>query len=492
MTQTFVNPTYYNLQRALLRFEFSPEIIELDITGLIPSFSLNSSIDSETMYGTISVIDSVGLLEGVGDNPPLRGEEQIILEIADSRSINENGGLSGGNIAEPFRFVGFVYKIDNVTTKDTNDGIQYDMHFISYQSYKAGTYEITRPFRDIQISEMAQTVFDDYFDNVADTFLEPQDKKPFIVEETSGRARCIIPKMRPEEAMAFLTKRSYSTSKSPSCTYRFFESTRGYHFVTDEHLFRMAQDTTDPDYDLGRTFEFTFLDAIPNTLDNFDMQLNNLETIENTERINSLGDLYNGAYRNKAIELDILRRQTNLLNEDGQYNYFDERRKYFDVKAFEQLEDRHTRKFVNNSHRTSSSNGRDEDVQKQFLIVVNYDKDRENADEGTVLSAETYYAEIVSNRQAYSRHIESVIVSASGPGRLDITAGDIIDLEVKKLQQPDGTNLGEPEQNRHLSGKYILKSVSHIMEQDEMKNYYTMIKKDWSESVDIRRFRGGR
>jgi hypothetical protein len=486
MSESFVNPTYYNLQKATIRFEFTDSQRDLDITALIPSISLNSSTNSETMHGTVRIIDSVGLLE----ETPLRGEEQIIFELADSKIINEAGGIQTGAVAEPFRFIGFIYKIDNVTIKDTNDGIYYDLHFISYQSYKAGTYNITRPFRDLTISEIAQTVFDDYFDNSSDAFSKATNRKSYdnknlILEDTSGRTRCIIPSMRAEEAMEFLTKRAYSADESPSCTYRFFESSRGYHFVTDEHLFRLAEDVNTPDYDEARLFNFTYYDAIPNTLDFFDAQLNNLETIENTHRINSLDDLYNGAYRNKVIELDILRRQTNLLNDDGQYDYFQERDKYFNIGNNQKLQDKHTNKFIDASHRSLETNGRDEDIQKTFLVVVNYDKNGDNSSDANSLNSENYYADIISNRQAYEKHIESITVSAIGPGRLDITAGDIIDLDVKKFQQADGTNRGSPEQNKHLSGKYIVRSVNHRMEQDEMKNYYVMVKKDWS-SIDLR------
>ena len=102
MSENFVNPTYYNLQRALIRFEHSPGAIDLDVTALIPRLSINSSIDSETMFGTARFIDSVGLLE----ETPLRGEEQIILEIADSKTINENGGTA--QVDEPYKFVGFI------------------------------------------------------------------------------------------------------------------------------------------------------------------------------------------------------------------------------------------------------------------------------------------------------------------------------------------------------------------------------------------------
>jgi hypothetical protein len=479
MSQSFVNPTYYNLQKAVLKFEFTDNQRDLDITALIPSISLNASTNSETMFGSFRVIDSVGLLE----ETPLRGEEQITFEFVDSKIMNENGGIQAGAVLDPYKFTGFVYKIDNVTIKDTNDGIYYDIHFISYQSYKAGTHEITRPFRDVKISSIAQTIFDDYFDNNSDGLLsnnKPYDKKKLILEETSGNTRCIIPAMRAEEAMEFLTKRSYSAADSPSCTYRFFESSRGYNFVTDEHLFRLAEDENNIEYDKSRLFNFTYHDAIPNTLEFFDAQLNNLDNIENTQRINSLDDLYNGAYRNQVIELDILRRQTNLLNNDGQYNYFDERDKYFKIGNNQQLQDKHTEKFIASSHRGLQTSGRDEDIQKKFLVVVNYDKNGDSTRDVNSLPSETYYADIISNRQAYTKHLEGTTVSASGPGRLDITAGDIIDLDVDKFQQADGTNRGLPEQNKHLSGRYIVKSVNHRMEQDEMKNYYVMVKKDWS------------
>lgn len=463
----FVNPTYYNLQKATIQSEFS-SIGKIDVTALIPSISITSSIDSETIFGSARVVDSVGLLSGSGTRDPLRGEEQIIFEIADSKLINENGGLTAGVIAEPFRFVGFIYKIDNVQTKEINDAVTYDIHFVSYQSFKAGTYEIIRAFTDERVSDVVETIFREYYGN-ADVLnsLEARDRKQLIVEETDGAIRCWIPKMRPEEAMNFLSKRSFSSS-SPSCLFRFFENSRGYHYVTDEELFRLAAE--DPD----RKFEFTYLDAIPNTLAHFNEQLNNFETIENTKRVNSLDDIYNGAYRNKVYELDILSRKLNLLDDSNQYDYFDRRESYQSAPSrFQKLVDRHSRKFIQDIHRGN------EDVQKEWLVIQNYTEDEKYGENS--LQAETFYAEIVSNRAAYSKHIESITVSAKGVGRLDITAGDIIDLNIQEFQFADGQG-GSFEENKHLSGNYIVRSVTHRMEHDEMHNSYVLIKRDWSQT----------
>ena len=468
-TTNFVNPTYYNLQRAIIRSEFS-NIGTFDITLLIPSLTITSSIDSETMYGTAHVIDSVGLLNGSGRRDPLRGEEQIIFEIVDSKTINENGGIGSALVETPYRFVGFIYKIDNVQTKEVNDSMMYDIHFVSYQSFKAGTNEIIRAFIDKPVSTIAETIFKDYYKNDIG-FIPPDQRKELILEETEGVYRCTIPKMRPEEAMTFLTKRSFS-SKSPSCLFRFFESSRGYHYATDEELYRLSE--TDKD----RIFQFTYLDAIPNTLDFFDQQLNNFEVIENTKRVNSFDDIYNGAYRNKVYELDILSRQLNLLDNTNQYDYFDKRSKYKEAPAERQrLVDRHSNKFIDTIHRGS------DDVQKKWLVIQNYtegEKSGENA-----MQAETFYAEIISNRQAYSKHIESITVNAIGAGRMDITAGDIIELSVNDFEFANNGKDGAFKENKHLSGKYIVKSVMHQMNKEEMRNLYTLIKRDWSQTESI-------
>jgi hypothetical protein len=476
MTESnFVNPTYYNLQRVLIRSEYF-NIEELDVTGLIPSLSITSSIDSETMFGTARFIDSVGILSGAENRDPLRGEEQIIFEIADSKMINENGGAATGVVEEPYRFVGFIYKIDNVQTKEINDAVIYDVHFVSYQSFKAGTHKIIRSYIDEKISDIAKNIFENFYEKDID-FIPRDQRKRLILEETDGLYRCIIPKMRSEEAMEFLSKRSYSANDSPSCMFRFFESSRGYHYVTDEQLIRLATDETEKDFDSDRRFEFTYLDAIPDTLEFFDAQLNNFETLENTERVNSFSDIFNGAYRNKVYEIDILSRRLNLLDDKNQYDYFKERDKYQKTSKFETLVDKHTEEFINRIHRGNN------DVQKEWLVIQNYtegEKSGENA-----MQAETFYADIISNRAAYSKHIESITVEASGPGRFDVTAGDIINLTVQEFEFADEGDGGAFKDNKHLSGEYIVRSVTHMMDKEDMKNTYTLIKRDWSDTESI-------
>lgn len=484
MSSSFVNPTYYNLQKALIRTEFSPNFGEVDVTALIPSITITSSIESETMFGTARVIDSVGLLGGIPGRDQLRGEEQIIFEIADSKTINDNGGLQNGTVAEPYRFVGFIYKIDNVQTKEINDAVTYDIHFVSYQSFRGNTYELIRAFIDEKVSDIAKTIFNDYYESRETLkFIPEGERKKLFLEETDGVYRCIIPKMKPDEAMNFLSRRAYSTT-SPSCLFRFFESSRGFHFVTDEKLYRLATDETEDGYDVNRNFNFTYYDSIPNTLDFFEDQINNLEIIENTKRVNSFDDIFNGAYRNKVYELDILSRRLNLIDDTNQYDYFESREKYQELPGKgRKLVDRHTVQFIRDVHRPESP-------QKKWLVVQNYTEGERNGI--NAMQAETYYADIIANRQAYSKHVESIVLEARGPGRIDITAGDIVTLVVQEFEIAKEGEGGAFVLNKRLSGKYILKSVTHSMEREAMYNSYTLIKRDWSETVLDLKYGGGR
>jgi hypothetical protein len=178
-----------------------------------------------------------------------------------------------------------------------------------------------------------------------------------------------------------------------------------------------------------------------------------------------------------VIELDILSRTTNLFDESSQYNYFDQ--EYFELRPNQSITDRHTRAFISAAHKSAESSGRDEDVQKTFIVIKDY-TDGEESNSDLALSAQTYYKDIIMNRLAYSKHIESITVNAVGPGRLDITAGDIVDLDVKDFKLASNEQSGVFVPNKRLSGKYIIRSVSHIMEHETMKNSYVLVKKDWA------------
>jgi hypothetical protein len=461
MTEKSTTPGYYFLKSLVIIPEVTgqgrdlfSEFSNVEISGLIPEIGITESIDSDTIYGYFNVIDSVGLLE----NFPLRGEERMKMTIIDSLENERDYDL-------------FCYKIDSVSSSLVNDFLTYNVHFISYQSFRAGNHKIRKSYKDVPITYIADDIFDKYyttrrsarpedFGAFPSGRIRDRENKSLIRDSnTQGNVRLIIPDMTPAEAMNFISKRAYS-EVSKSCSFRFFENTNGYYFVSDERMFELAENR-------NKAFEFTYSDSIPKEGNFFKEQMDNIEHMSNNKRFNTIDDMYNGAYRNKVLVIDIMNRVVNL-KEEG-YDYLSEREKYFNGKFVGAL-DRHTDTFARRYFKP--------EVQKRFVILKDYDDDEGFS--SSQMSGNLRYKEIVSNRIAYRKHLESITIDAVGPGRLDITAGDIISLNMLEFSSQTKT----PTTNIQLSGKYIVKSVSHVMSRDIMKNKYTLMKKEWAEVID--------
>ena len=70
-------------------------------------------------------------------------------------------------------------------------------------------------------------------------------------------------------------------------------------------------------------------------------------------------------------------------------------------------------------------------------------------------------------------------IQTKGPGRIDITAGDVIDLDAAEFK----TSLKETN-NKKLSGRYIVNSVTHDMTNENMFNTYSLSKIGWEDYND--------
>jgi hypothetical protein len=449
------SPGYYNLRSLVIQNAVGVRSdhfsgVALDISNLVPTLSISTSIDRTSLAGHFRVYDGVGVLEKF----PLRGEERASIVINDS-------------LGNEMTYDVFCYKIDGVTISNENGIVSYTVHFVSYQSFVAGKSTIIKAIREKTISQVVNELFAEHYNpsrssrpsdrstRPTDRVAESSNKGIIVYPETDGIVRYTIPKLRPDEALQFLARRAFS-QRSLSSTYRFFESARSYHFTTDEALFDVANQRS-------KSFEMTFSDAIPKDPAHFAEAMNNLDAVINSARVNTIDDMYGGAYRNKIHVLDILSGSVNL-NDPG-YSYLENRGQYFSAEN-SQVEDRHTEQFAEMFF--------NENVQKTFLMVKDYMDGDGNDD--AALAGNRSLDVIGSHRVAYKKHISSITVEATGPGRLDITCGDVIDLNATEFN----TDTSAPQLNRQLSGKYIVRSVVHSMNGEMMTNNYVLIKREWS------------
>jgi hypothetical protein len=425
----FVLPGYYRLASATVT-PFNGTAIE--IANLIPEFSIEESLDKDSIRGSATVYDNVGFLEDL----PLRGEELLTIRVEDA-------------LRNRLTYEFAIYKITDVEIKNTNDGLRYKIHFMSKTSFDAMFRRIIEPF-NAEISNIASDVFERYYSGA----------KNLLLEDTLGLFRCVVPNYTPMQTMNFLANRAYSR-KSPSCSFRFFETSQNYFFVSDEYLINRFLENR------NEIKEFTFSDAVDKSGKEFLSQMKNLIEIRNPDRVNTAIDLASGAYRSKVIEIDLIKRQATLPGKSNrhEYNYQNARKNYVSSSGRGRGEDVHTEEFVN-AYFTSEN-------ERRYIVIRDYD------DSGTLqLRGDQFIPEIVTNRLAYRHHLNHTVVYAKAQGRLDLNAGDVIDIKIPEFKIPSSNNL-----NKQLSGYYMINSLTHVFNKDLFQTDMKLVKYDWSTAV---------
>lgn len=409
----------------------------VNIANLIVGINIIESVSNDCIRGTLSVVESSGLLEDY----PIRGEESLYLDLEDP-------------LGNRVYYYMFVYKVDNLVTSFSNDQISYTLHFATRQRFVADQKRVTASFNKT-VSEIVESVFNtNYVISQSSRSHTTSINKFLEVEDTEGSVKLIIPRMTPAQGIKMLESRAYS-SKSPSCSFRFFESLAGFHFVTDEYLYRKAVDR-------GKIFNFSYADNISKDNSTFYMRMANFETFKNVSRVDTIDDLHGGTYRNVVISLDINNRVVDYLD----YRYAEKKDSYFAGLPETGNSDRHSGGFVDSTFTTENA--------RRMIMVKDYVGEQTGQ-----LRGEQFLAEIAANRLAYFKNINSIRVVASGPGRNDITCGDFVRVNIPEFKYATDTR----KSNRQLSGVYMIESVTRIFDKDIYTNEYALIKRNWASSA---------
>jgi hypothetical protein len=428
MSNEYIIPGHYKLLSAVITTRQGKSI---DIVNLIPVFSIEESINKDCIRGFATIYDNIGFIEDL----PLRGEEFLTIEVEDALKKKITYDLA-------------IYKVSEIEIKKSNDGLIYKIFFVSNSSYEAMFFRIIQPFND-KISNIVDEIFRGNY---------PTQKK-LVIEPTTGIFRCVMPNYTPMQSLNFLAQRAYSTS-SPSCSFRFFETSESWFFVTDEYLIKQANENVDS------IKEFTYSDAIEKTGKTLVEQLQNLVEIKNTDRVNTVDDILSGAYRARTIEIDINYRKVTLPGKtnENEYDYQKEKTKYTRMSGVfggESADEVHSPEFVFSNFTAEN--------EKRYIVVKDWDEGSDGQIRGN-----QYIPEIVMNRGAYRHHLNNTVVHAKANGRLDLNAGNIINLKILEFNSSESRGF-----NKQLSGYYMISDLTHYFERDNHQTIMKLIKYDW-------------
>ena len=457
MSETF-NPSFCTIEEATLT---SVDERVVDITPLIYGVGTYSALSASALVGTIEVYDSVGTLH----NHPLRGEEKLNLT------------LKGHDFQTEVRIVGQIIKIDNVKSNTAGDGYFYNLHFVTLTSYEAGIQNVIAPYQNMTGSTAAKSVFKKYF-NKGKTLnaygdvrellpveserlrIRGSDRK-FYLENSKNKLHCIIPDFTPAGAMNFLASKSLATSASPSNMFRFFETYDGYYWCTDEWLLKRAKENKKKIKDL---YYMPFTEKDPRKAE---LISQTLESFENTNHVNTEADLDSGAYTNTVLEIDLITHHMQYHN----FNYQEQKKKFKQMGGAPQTSNAgavHSDTFIKNTFTKENAN--------QSVVFRDWQAEGTETKPEQKIREPQNMVEIIQNRKAYNHHLNNSKVQITIQGRLDLQPGQVVNVIV---QEPN-VELSE-ENDERLSGLYLVSSVSHSIQENQLNTSAEITKYDWDK-----------
>ena len=445
----------------IIRAEITPFVTKgkkpVDISLMIGSLSIQQSINSVAISGTIDVLDSVGLIEDV----PLRGEESLELEL---KSLDTNTSIT---------IRAQIYKISDVSSSVSTKQLTYTLHWITKTSFNASKRRLIKAFRDKKASNIVKEIFEESFAKISPSTTSKTDptslpdktlqfninndaRRKLYIQETEDNMRVIIPDYMPTQAIGFVAARTHSKTDSKSSSFRFFETFDSYYFVSDEWLFKRGA--------INKVKEFTYSPFVNSDASDVNAQVKSLISFNNNRRADVASELLGGAYQNSVFEIDLLKHTAKRYN----YKYLDGDKNTFTTstgkKANSEI-DIHSKEFIEDTFSAENA--------KRFMIIRDY---REKANAGEFRD-ESYFRDIAARRMMYFQHMRATQVSASTRGRLDLQAGEVIKVLVKEMNVS-----GQSESNNQLSGRYLVTSITSIISEGVLTTGLTLFKYDWSDT----------
>ena len=320
-----------------------------------------------------------------------------------------------------------IYKVDvEVDTQSGSKGKLFTLHGISTTHLKQITMDINRVFNG-RISDFIQKIF-----NNINT-----DASLYNVHETSGNITVIIPGETPFEAIKRLEGKAFSTEHMSSI-YRLFEDTSGYRFANIERL--IAENRDEP-----HAYVYN-----PNALVSDQKTLQGQYTIAELS-FNKTQDLIEkiqgGAYASRVSEIDIINQKIDTT----------------EFKVYENFNDFY---HLDNPAITLDKTS----IIEKSLNTINNTRWLNKYEDGE-RHLDFKYGPQITRRRFYGNSLSQNQMSCSVPGNSSLNPGDVINLSMLELS----ANKQTPEQEKKISGSYIVTSIQHAYNKGTTAGYACLL-----------------
>lgn len=406
------------------RFEMRKLMVELSYYEDIYSFA-NS--------GYVTLLDNQGFIESLR----LTGNEYIEINFGKIKDgVNSTDQI--------FR----IYKVANRAPTNNLNGEFYTLHFCSEELLLSEQTKISKSYNGQKISDIVRGVLVDK--------LKVKPNKIQTIEETTGVYNFVVPRMKPFEAISWVS--IYARPKSTGtigADMLFFETKNGYNYRSLQSMFK------DPVY---ATYKYQQTN-LPDDVQSFQEKVTSVLNYEFIKSYDSLKDISSGTYANRLISIDPVARQYKVTD----FDYSD----YFENGKKASLNKNGV--LVPLKNRLGKTQNQNYDASLKVVTSNAFEVEAPYIKElpGSVaknIGIENY----VPLRTAQISLANYTLIKIVLPGDPGITAGRTINFNL-----PTTKPTRDPrELDRFYSGKYLVTAVRHLLQSNGVYQTVLEIAKD--------------
>ena len=411
------------------------EYVELAKT--IANWGISESINSPFISGFAVINESANMLEDV----PLIGEEEIELTYTD---------FYGESATHKF----FLYAIEDIgPASSTNDRMmKYTIRFCSVSKLQGDQRSIRKSYNNTKISDIARDIYD--------TFIVTDNKdydKEIDIEETDGEQSLVIPNLRSDAAMQFLSRRAYS-SKNKTSLYRFFETREKYYFCTPEYLVEKYGDIdAENDAEINPLY-FIYNTVEDNTGAGQRIAQQSVNDFSYGTKVDTFRDMKEGMYRRTITELDPTTR-TQIKRD---YDYSSE---VGDKEFPSKVKLTHRQNFLDKYMGAST--------QPESYLLTDFPQIGQSTGKLNMKKPYQHFYENYTAKPVVDYHFGVNSISMEINGRIELYPGRVVNLELYKMSN---TVSGNREIDHERSGKYLVTDMVSSFAGDSFKQQIVITK----------------
>lgn len=429
--------------------DFSLESVEI-LTDFGQSFNVRSMVIElsffEDLYsfvtsGYIILKDAVGLIEKF----KLDGNEFIEIKYGKTKRENEDA-----KVARRFR----LYKVGNRNPVGNLNAEYITLYFCTEILLLSEQTKISKAFNGKKIATAKDN--SGIINNILIDKLKVSSDKIVDIEETYGTYDFIVPRLKPLEAISWLSTYARPSGNKEGADMLFFETKDGFSFRSLQSLLQAEP---------YATYKYQ-----PKNLDynnkSFSEGVSTVLDYEIIKSFDSLEGTSSGVYANRLVSIDPLTKSYKVTD----FNY---------DKYAQKVDTMNENPIIAASTNRLGIKQTEAYESKVKVVIGNSDQTNNNyikQHQGST-AKDVYLETSIPNRTAQLALANYTVLKMSIPGDSSLTVGRTVNFNLYSLQIDNVRKLDD-----YFSGKYLVTAVRHVI---QTQGVYQTIVEMAKESVNV-------